>query len=73
MKDNDLRLDGNEAGGLLNELFLCDMTAVETTCGGCSAMKRVGELMLCRPGMGTILRCADCDTALIQITQIRRC
>ena len=70
MNDNDLRLDGNAAGGLLNEIFPFEMTAAEATCGGCGTMKPIGELMLYGHGMGAILRCAGCDTALIRITHI---
>ena len=33
MQDSDLRLDGNAAGGLLNEIFPFEMTAAEATCG----------------------------------------
>lgn len=71
MKDHNLRLDGNAAGGLLNEVFPFEMTAAATTCSGCGAIKSVGELMLYGHGMGTILRCAGCDTALIRITHLR--
>ena len=73
MRDNDLRLDGNAAGGLLNEIFPFEMTAAEATCGGCGATRPIGELMLYQHGMGTVLRCAGCDTALLRITHIRGC
>lgn len=73
MTDNDLRLDGNSAGGLLNEIFSFEMTAAEATCEGCGSMRRIGELMLYQHGMGTILRCPCCDSALIRITHIRGC
>jgi hypothetical protein len=71
MTDSDLRLDGNAAGGFLNEIFPFEMTAAEATCGGCGIMKPIGELMLYQHGMGAILRCAGCDTALLRITHIR--
>lgn len=71
MQESDLRLDGNAAGGLLNEIFPFEMTTAEATCAGCGTMKPVGEVMLYRHGMGTILRCSACDTALLRITQIR--
>jgi Family of unknown function (DUF6510) len=71
MKDNNLRLDGNAAGGLLNEIFPFEMTAAEATCGGCGTMRPIGELMLYGHGMGAVLRCTDCDRALIRITHIR--
>ena len=73
MLDNDLRLDGNAAGGLLNEIFPFEMTAAEATCAGCGTTSPIGELMLYRHGMGAVLRCADCDTALLRITHIRGC
>ena len=71
MKDSDLRLDGNAAGGLLNEIFRFEMTTAEATCVGCGTMKPIGELLLYGHGMGAILRCAGCDTALLRITHIR--
>lgn len=71
MKDSDLRLDGNAAGGLLNEIFPFEMTSAEATCMGCGIMKPIGELMLYQHGMGATLRCAGCDTALLRITHIR--
>jgi hypothetical protein len=36
-------------------------------------MRPIGELLLYRHGMGAILRCAGCDTALMRITHIRGC
>ena len=73
MKDNNLRLDGNAAGGLLNEIFPFEMTAAEATCAGCGTTRPIGEQMLYRHGMGSVLRCAGCDTVLIRITRIRGC
>ena len=40
---------------------------------GCGTMRPIGEMMLYQHGMGAILRCADCDTALMPITHIRGC
>jgi hypothetical protein len=34
MNGSDLRLDGNAAGGLLNEIFPFEMTAADATCAG---------------------------------------
>lgn len=70
MHNNNLRLDGNAAGGLLNEIFQFEMTTAETTCGGCGAKRLIAELMLYRHELGSILRCASCDTALIRISHI---
>jgi len=73
MQHNDLRLDGNAAGGLLNEIFRFEMTTATATCGGCGTIRPIGEVMLYQHGMGAILRCAECDSALMRITHIRGC
>ena len=69
--ENNLRLDGNAAGGLLNEVFPFEMTTAEATCGACGRMKLIGDLMLYGHRLGAVLRCAHCDAALIRITHVR--
>jgi hypothetical protein len=71
MQDSDLRLDGNAAGGLLNEIFPFEMTSAEATCICCGTVKPIGQLMLYHHGIGAVLRCADCDTAMTRITHVR--
>lgn len=68
---NDFKLDGNAAGGLLGEIFRFEMTTAETICGGCGAIKPVGELMLYQHEMGAVLRCARCDAALFRVTRLQ--
>lgn len=71
MDDNDLRLDGNAAGGLLGELFPFEMTLAECPCAQCGMTSPVGALMMYRHGMGTVLRCSGCDNVQIRIAHIR--
>jgi hypothetical protein len=71
VNDADLRLDGNAAGGLLTEIFRIEMTSVETICAGCGARRPVGALMRYGHEMGAILRCADCDTAVLRVARTR--
>jgi hypothetical protein len=71
MNAGDLMLDGNAAGGLLNEIFALEMTNALATCAGCETTKPIAEFMLYRHDMGSVLRCAGCDTALLRITHIR--
>lgn len=71
VEDADLRLDGNAAAGLLAEVFRAEMTTAEVTCAGCGTVAAVAELMCYGHGMGAILRCARCDTAVIQVVRIR--
>lgn len=63
------RLDGNAAGGFLGEIFPFEMTSAEAACVGCGATARVGASMVYAHGMGTVVRCASCDNALIRIAR----
>jgi Family of unknown function (DUF6510) len=72
IEDADLRLDGNSAAGLLAEVFRAEMTTAEVTCTGCGTVAAVAELMRYGHGMGAILRCARCDTAVIRVARTRR-
>jgi hypothetical protein len=68
------RLDGNAAAGVLQMLFAVEMTTVEAACAGCGQIAAIGASMVYKHGMGTIVRCSACDTALIRVAEVRgRC
>jgi Family of unknown function (DUF6510) len=67
MDDADLRLDGNHAAGLLGEVFALEATAAWARCDGCGARSQVGALLAYGHGMGAILRCPGCDTAVVRV------
>jgi len=69
MQTEELRLDGNAAGGMLRELFTQDMTAALGTCAGCGTTGAVALLLEYGHGMGTILRCPTCDVAVLRIVR----
>jgi len=69
MDDRDLRLDGNAAAGLLSEVFVLEATTARTVCAGCGAVSQVGALMAYCHGMGTVLRCPGCDTAVLRVAR----
>ena len=69
MKTEEMRLDGNAAGGVLREVFARDVTAALATCTGCGAVEAVGALLEYGHGMGMILRCPGCDTAMLRIVR----
>jgi Family of unknown function (DUF6510) len=68
---DDLTLDGNAIGGMLMELFGTDMTMAVGTCGRCGAVGRVAELAVYMPGLGTVVRCRNCDAVLMVFVRIR--
>ncbi len=65
------KLDGNAAGGILQAIFPFDMTLAQVTCTGCGASGAIATLAVYMHGMGTIVRCPDCDTVLIRVAQIK--
>jgi hypothetical protein len=61
-----LRLDGNAAAGLLQEVFAAEVTTAVGTCDGCGAVDAVGAVHL-YSAAGMVLRCPHCDAVLIKI------
>jgi hypothetical protein len=66
------KLDGNAAGGILQEIFPFEMTTVQATCTGCGATNAVGALAVYMHGMGTVVRCPTCDNVLIRVVRAKR-
>ena len=64
-------LDGNAIGGLLMEVFGAEMTTAVGTCGSCGAVRQVAELMVYRPGLGTVVRCRSCESVLMVFVEVR--
>ena len=69
MQTEEMRLDGNAAGGVLREVFARDVTAALATCTACGAVEPVGALLEYGHGMGMILRCPGCDAAMLRIVR----
>ena len=69
MMDN--KLDGNAAGGILQEIFPFEMTLVQATCANCEKTNVVGALAVYMHGMGTIMRCPSCDHVLIRVAHVK--
>ncbi len=65
------KLDGNAAGGILQEIFPFEMTLVQATCTGCGATDAIGALAAYMHGMGTVVRCPSCDMVLIRVAHAR--
>ena len=69
MQTEELRLDGNAAGGVLRELFAQDVTAALGTCAGCGTTGPLASLLEYGHGMGTILRCPQCNAPVLRIVR----
>jgi Family of unknown function (DUF6510) len=65
-----MELDGNAIGGLLRDVFGAEMTDAEATCATCGATGPVAETVVYLRGPGTVVRCKNCTSLLMVITQI---
>jgi hypothetical protein len=63
----ELRLDGNAAGGILREVFAHDVTDARATCVGCGDARAIGALLAYGHGMGVVLRCPGCDAVMLRV------
>jgi Family of unknown function (DUF6510) len=68
MTDNgsNVVLDGNAAAGLLQEIFVLDVTTANIQCAACGSTAVVGSLRLYGTPMGAILRCTHCDGVVMR-------
>jgi len=71
MQIEEMRLDGNAAGGILREVFAHEMTAALAACAGCATTGPVGALLAYGHAMGVILRCPKCDTPVLRLVRTR--
>ncbi len=62
---SDLVLDGNAAAGLLQEIFVPEITTAQIQCEACGSTGAVGSLRLYAAPMGAVLRCTNCDAILM--------
>lgn len=65
------KLDGNAAAGVLQAIFPFEMTLVQATCAGCGTSNVIGATAAYMHGMGTVVRCPVCDTALIRVARAK--
>jgi hypothetical protein len=68
---DDAAVDGNAIGGLLASVFGAEMTTATGTCGSCGAVSLVAELVVYRPGLGTVVRCRSCQSVLMVFVSVR--
>ena len=63
---SDVVLDGNAAAGLLQEIFVSDITSARIQCAACGSVAAVGALRLYAVQMGAVLRCGHCECIVMR-------
>jgi Family of unknown function (DUF6510) len=69
MDDQQLRLDGNAAAGLLQEIFVHELTDARGACAACGAIGEMGSqhLYMSPRSPGAVLRCSVCESVLMVV------
>ena len=67
MDEQDLRLDGNAASGLLHEIFAFELTTARGRCDSCGNVAEVGAVIVYSNAPGTVLRCSVCNAVLMRV------
>ena len=70
--DMELTLDGNAAGGLLQEIFAMEVTASAAECANCGNVSAVGGLVAYTQAPGVVLRCPACSSVMMRIVETPR-
>lgn len=66
MDADSLKLDGNAAAGILQQIFAVEVTTVLGTCDHCGQVEAVGAVMAYMAA-GTVLRCPHCESLLAKV------
>ena len=66
MDETELRLDGNAVAGILQEMFVPELTAARGRCVGCGEVGEMGaqHLYMYPHSPGAVLRCRFCESVL---------
>ncbi|HXA28066.1 MAG TPA: DUF6510 family protein [Candidatus Angelobacter sp.] len=69
MDETQLRLDGNAAAGLLQELFVGETTTMRGECASCGKVAELGaqHLYMYPRSPGAVLRCRSCANVLMVV------
>lgn len=64
-----MRLDGNAAAGLFQEVFVHELTGARGACATCGAVGEMGaqHLYMAPRAPGAVLRCATCEAVLMVV------
>ncbi len=54
----------------LSEVFVADMTAARTACGGCGRIEPFGAEHVYMHAPGVVVRCCHCEAVLFVLTEV---
>jgi predicted RNA-binding Zn-ribbon protein involved in translation (DUF1610 family) len=69
MDTSEQHTDGNEIAGLLQQVFVPEMTAARRVCDGCGEEHAIGAHRAYR-GAGGVLRCPNCSALAATVAEL---
>ncbi|MGB9383851.1 MAG: DUF6510 family protein [Pseudolabrys sp.] len=66
---SNLVVDGNAAAGMLQNIFVPEITTAQNQCQACGSIEAIGSLRLYAAPMGVVLRCPHCDGIVMRAVQ----
>ena len=71
MDESQLRLDGNAAAGVMQEIFVQELTAARGACASCGTVAHIGaqHLYMYPLAPGAVLRCNSCESVLMVVVR----
>ncbi|HEX5470035.1 MAG TPA: DUF6510 family protein [Gaiellaceae bacterium] len=63
----ELKLDGNAAAGMLEQIFAFEVTTAVGTCANCGTVGPLGGASVWSQAPGTVLRCPACAGVLLRV------
>ena len=69
MEGSETRTDGNAIAGVLQEIFVREMTKSRIACTGCGKVEPIGAEHAYTQAPGIVLRCRHCEDVLLVVTQ----
>jgi hypothetical protein len=67
MDTSELHIDGNGVAGLLQQIFVAEITVAKRVCDGCGEEHPIGAHRAYQ-GAGTVLRCPGCGAVAASVT-----
>jgi hypothetical protein len=69
MESSEVHIDGNGVGGLLQQIFVAEITAARRICDGCGEEHPIGAHRA-YSGAGTVLRCPGCGAVAATVSAL---
>jgi hypothetical protein len=69
MEGGETRTDGNAIAGVLQEVFVREVTTSRIACAGCGNVEPIGAEHAYTQAPGIVLRCRNCDAVLLVVTR----